>query len=159
MRAYAGPAMMLVMAVGLLIHHLASKEDAPSRDFTELEFAGADDDHTGSCYSLSTVLIANRLFSGAVRTWTSPYKGAWTLALDNIEQGERGPIQLSQKFTFEKFDDRVRLVEVEASDPLPTDLKVNIDALLERPGTMRSTPVERCQQQGATGYLFVAPRR
>jgi len=47
MRALAGPAMMLVIAGGYLVYHLSSKEDAPSRDFTELEFAGDDYKHTG----------------------------------------------------------------------------------------------------------------
>jgi len=159
MRPYAGPAMVLVIAVGFLIHRLTSKEAAPPRDFTELEFAGADEAHTGSCYSLRTVLNTNRMFSGAVRTWTSPREDAWTLALDNVVQADGGPMQFSQKFDFEKHGDQVRLVSVEASEKLPTDLKVNIDALLERPRTIPSTPIERCQKEGATGYLFVAPRR
>jgi hypothetical protein len=159
MRALAGPAMLLVMAGTYLAYHLSSKEDAPSREFTELEFAGADEEHTGSCYSLSTVLIANRAFSGAVRTWSSPRKDEWTLALDSIVQGNGGPLQISQKFTFEKSGEQVRLVWVEASEKMPTDLKLNIDALLENPRALNSTPVERCQKEGATGYLFTAPRR
>jgi hypothetical protein len=159
MRALAGPAMILVMAGVYLIHHLTSKEDAPSREFTELEFAGADYQHTGSCYSLSTVLVVNRFFSGAVRSWSSPREDAWTLALDSIVQGNGGPTQISRKFTFEKDGDQVRLASVEASEKLPTDLKTNVDVLLESPRALRSTPVERCQKEGATGYLFVAPRR
>jgi len=159
MRPLAGPAMLLVIAGAFLVHRLTSKEEAPSRDFTELEFAGADEAHTGSCYSLSTVVIANRAYSKAVRTWSSPRKDAWTLALDDIVQGPAGPIQLSQKFTFEKHGDQARLVSVEASENLPTDLKLNIDELLEKPRSMQSTPIERCLQPGATGYLFVAPRR
>ena len=158
MRALAGPAMLLVMAGTYLVYHLSSKEEAPSRDFTELEFAGADYQHTGSCYSLSTVLVTNRFFSRAARTWSSPREGAWTLALDSIVQGNGGPTQISQKFTFEKDGDQVRLASVEASEKLPTDLKTNVDALLESPRDMRSTPVDRCQKPGATGYLFV-PRR
>jgi hypothetical protein len=159
MRALAGPAMLLVMAGGYLVYHLSSKEVGPSRDFTELEFAGADDEHTGSCYSLRTVLVTNRAFSGAARTWTSPREDAWTLALDNIVQGYGGPTQVSQKFTFEKHGDQVRLASVEASEHLPTDLKLNIDALLEKPAALRSIPIERCQKAGATGYLFAGPRR
>jgi hypothetical protein len=159
MRPYAGPAMALVIAVGFLINHLTSKEGAPPSEFTELEFAGADEGQTGSCYSLRTVLNTNRMFSGAVRTWASPREDAWTLALDNIVQGAGGPLQFSQKFAFEKHGEQVRLVSVEASEKLPTDPKVYIDAFLERPRTIPSTPIERCQKEGATGYLFVAPRR
>ena len=159
MRALAGPAMMLVIAGGYLVYHLSSKEDAPSRDFTELEFAGADYQHTGSCYSLRTVLNTNRFFSDATRSWSSPREDAWTLALDSIVQGNGGPTQISQKFTFEKDGNQVHLASVEASERLPTDLKTNVDALLESPRALRSTPIERCQKEDATGYLFVAPRR
>ncbi len=159
MRALAGPAMMLVIAGGYLIHHLTSKEDSPSSDFTALEFAGADLQHTGSCYSLRTVLTTNRMSSNAVRTWTSPREDAWTLALDTIVQGAAGPTQISQKLTFEKFGDQVRLVSVEGSDKVPTDLKLNIDALLEAPRSLRSVPIERCEKEGATGYLFAGARR
>ncbi len=53
----------------------------------------------------------------------------------------------------------MHLASVKASENLPTDLKTNVDALLESPRALRSTPVERCQKEGATGYLFVAPRR
>jgi len=96
---------------------------------------------------------------GAARTWTSPREDAWTLALDNIVQGYGGPTQVSQKLTFEKHRDQVSLVSVEASEHLPTDLKINIDALLEKPAALRSVPIERCQKEGATGYLFAGSRR
>ena len=79
MRALAGPAMLLVMVGGFAIYRGMAKDDAPSRDFLELEFAGADAGHTGSCYSLSTVLIANGVFGGAARTWTAATTtpGSW----------------------------------------------------------------------------------
>ena len=40
MRALAGPAMILVMAVGFVVYRMSSEEEVPSRDFLELEFAG-----------------------------------------------------------------------------------------------------------------------
>lgn len=159
MRALAGPAMLLVMVGGYLVYHLTSKEDAPPREFTELEFAGADADHTGSCYSLDTVLFAHRAHSKAVRTWTSPREDAWMLTLDDVLQGYAGPQSIFQKFTFEKHGNQVRLVTVEASEKISTDLATNIDDLVEGPGDFASTPVERCQQEGATGYKFRPPRR
>ncbi len=117
-----------------LVYHLSSKEEAPSRDFTELEFAGADDQHTGSCYSLSTVLDHQSLFQR---------RGANLVvaARRRVDAGARrvscramaGRLQIFQKFTFEKDGDQVRLASVEASEKLPTDLKTNIDALLESP--------------------------
>jgi hypothetical protein len=143
MRALAGPATLLVMFGGFAIFRMCSKEEAPSRAFTELEFAGQD--HAGSCYSLSSVLIANRALSGAVRTWTSPREDTWTLTLDDIEHGYGGQKQIFQKFTFEKSGEQVRLVSVEASKDRSTDLAHNIDELLETPRKLGSTPVERCQ--------------
>ena len=59
MKALAGPAMLLVIVGGFTIYKATSKDAVPSRDFTELELAADDEDHTGTCYSLSTVLIAN----------------------------------------------------------------------------------------------------
>lgn len=158
MRALAGPAMLLVIVGGFAISRMTSTEDAPTREFTELEFAGADDDHSGSCYSLSTVLIANRTNNNASRTWTKPRDDAWTLTLDAVVQGHGGPVRWFQEFTFEKHAEQVRLVHVEASENLDSGLKHNIDELLEAPKTLRSTPVDRCLAPGATGYRFV-PRR
>jgi hypothetical protein len=63
-----------------------------------------------------------------------------------------------QKYTFEKFGDQVRLVAMEASKGLDTELAHSVDALLESPNERHSTPIERCQQPGATGYHYV-PRR
>jgi hypothetical protein len=151
MRALAGPAMLLVIVGGFLTVRYMSREDGPSRAFTELEFSD-------SCYSLSTVLIANRVLSGASRTWTAPRDDAWTLKLDDIVQGNGGPVRLFQKFTFEKYGDQIRLVAMEASDGLDADIAHNIDTLLEVPNERHSTPVERCQQPGAAGYHFVPKR-
>jgi hypothetical protein len=151
MRALAGPAMLLVIVGGFLTVRYTSREDGPSRNFTELEFAD-------SCYSLSTVLIANRFLSGASRTWTAPRKDAWTLKLDDVVQGAGGPVRMYQKLTFEKYGTQVRLVSMEASEGLETDLARSLDTLLEVPNERHATPVERCQERGATGYNF-KPRR
>jgi hypothetical protein len=144
--------MLLVLVGGYLAVRYTSRDDSPSRDFTELEFAD-------SCYSLSTVLIANRLPSSASRTWTAPRDGAWTLKLDDIVQGNGGPVRLFQKFTFEKYDDQVRLVAMEASEGMDADLAHNVDTLLDAPNERHSTPVNRCLAPGATGYHFVPKRR
>lgn len=151
MRALAGPAMLLVIVGGFLTVRYMARDEGPSRDFTELELSD-------SCYSLSTVLIANRFLSGASRTWTTARDDEWTLKLDDIVAGPGGPVRMFQKFTFEKFGTQVRLVSVEASEGLETDLTHNLDALLAVPNERRSSPVERCQEPGATGYRF-KPRR
>ena len=62
---------LLVIVGGFTIYKATSKDAVPSRDFTELELAADDEDHTGTCYSLSTVLIANGVFGDATRTWSA----------------------------------------------------------------------------------------
>jgi hypothetical protein len=151
MRALAGPAMLLVVVGGFLTVRFLHRDEGPPRKFTDLEFAD-------SCYSLDTVLVANRFFSSASRTWTSPREDAWTLKLDDVVQGYGGPVRTYQTYTFEKYDDQVRLVAMYASKGQEIDLAHNIDALLEVPNARHSTPIERCQQPGATGYQFVPKR-
>lgn len=153
MRALAGPAMLLLVVGGYMIHRLGSAEDAPPRAFTELEFAANDAAHTGTCYSLGTVLIANGAFSNAVRTWTPDEANddQWTLRLEQVVQAHNGPVALVQDFTFEKFGDQVRLVKVTATAGQSTDPAVNVDRLLTAPRDLRSTRVDRCLKGGA-GY-------
>lgn len=154
MRALAGPAMLLVVVGGFAIYRGMAREDAPSRDFLELEFAGADAAQAGSCYSLSTVLIANGVFGGTVRTWKAAGDDAWTLGLETVGQSYNGPVHDFQNFSFEKSGDLVRLTSVEASAGRPTDVTKNVDLLLEAPNARHSTPVERCTVSGAAGYRY-----
>jgi hypothetical protein len=125
-----------------------------------LELAAEDDDHSGTCYSLSTVLMANGVFGGAVRTWTPDGKNEhkWTLTVEKVRQDSDGPAHEFQKFTFEKFGQQVRLVDVDASAGYPTEVEVNIDRLLQAPHARKSTPIDRCFEDGGTGYQF-PPRK
>jgi hypothetical protein len=152
MKAIAGPAMLLLIAAVFLINRGCSDEQSPSREFADLELAGADEENTGSCYALSTVLVANGIFGNAARTWTAPREKAWTLALENVEEGPNGPIHVYQKYTFEQVGDQVHLVSVDASEGRSTDLEENLDWLLRAPNGRKSTPVERCEQPGADKY-------
>jgi hypothetical protein len=158
MRPLAGPAMMLVLVVGFVGYRFLGADDAPSRDFTALEFAGADEDHTGSCYSLDTVLVASRIGSSAARTWTSPREDVWELLIDDVVQGNGGPVRVFSKYTFEKVDDQVRLISAEGSKGHSTDLEENIDGLINFPKSRGSTPIDRCLEPGATGYRFKPQR-
>jgi len=161
MKALAGPAFLLVMVGGYFIHKQMTNDDAPSRAFTELELASEDIDRSGTCYALSTVLIANGVFGNALRTWTAPEKDnedKWTLTLETVQQGYNGPQHQFQKFTFERAGEQVRLVSVEASKGIPTGITANIDRLLEAPHGRKSTPVDRCLGENATGYQYPPPK-
>jgi hypothetical protein len=157
MKALAGPAMMLVLVGGYAIYKGVHHDDSPSRSFTELELAAADADHTGTCYALSTVLVANGMFGNIPRTWSLPDKrnhDRWMLTLENVRQGYNGPQNEFQKYEFERYGTTIRLVSVDASQGYPTDLDKNIDHLLEAAHDRRSTPVARCLGNDGHGYRF-----
>ena len=129
----------------------------PARDFTELELASRDSGSDGTCYALSTVLVANRVSGNSTRSWTAPEKhnkDKWILTLENVRQGYNGPQHEFQKFTFARDGEQVRLVSVEASEGLPTDVAANIDRLLEAPHELKSTPVDRCLKEHGAGYAY-----
>lgn len=161
MRALAGPAMLLVIVGGFTIYKAVSKEDGPSRKFLELELAAHDEDRAGTCYSLSTVLIASGVIGNDARTWTAPdtdNENKWALELENVVQGFNGPTRVFQKFTFEKSGEQVRLVSVDATEGMPTDIGQNVDQLIAGAHARRSTPVDRCLKDGGTGYRY-PPRK
>ncbi len=153
--------MLLVIVGGVALYRGMQKPEGPSRDFLALELAGADVDQTGSCYSMNTVLIANRAFSNATHEWT-PAGGEekdgeidrWVLAVDDLVQGNHSPVHVFQRYTFERNDSQVRLVSVEASKGQSTEIKAHVDALLEAPNDIHSTPVERCADPAVSGYEF-----
>lgn len=154
MRALAGPMFLLVVIGGFGLQRALSKPDTPPRDFMDLEFAGADKDHTGSCYSLSTVLVATTAFLDVTRTWKLNEDESWTLSLESVQQGYGGPMHMYQHFTFKEQDGLIRLTAVDAHKGANKDVNANIDSLLEGPHQRRSTPVDRCMVPGATGYQF-----
>ena len=157
MKALAGPAMLLILFGGYAIIRMTSGDKTPSRDFTDLELASDDAEHSGTCYALGTVLVANGMFGNAVRTWSAPEKGnkkKWLLTLERVIDGRHGPEQEFQKFTFEQVGEQVRLTSVDASEGVPTEVTANIDRMLHAPHGLGSTPVDRCAKPGATGYQF-----
>ena len=76
------------------------------------------------------------------------------LSIDNVVHGARGPEHWFQHLTFREQDDQARLVSVDASEGQNTEVAANLDAMLEAPNRRHSTPVDRCVEPGATGYLF-----
>ena len=152
MRALAGPAMLAVIIGGFFLTRQCAAEKTPPREFTALEFEGVDE--TGSCYSLSTVLVAHRAFDKPTVTWESPGEGTWKLKMESVAQGYAGPEHLYRTLTFEKAGDKVRLVSVDASKNQPDTIDANIDDLLDSPNALRSTPVDRCGKNGGAGYKY-----
>jgi hypothetical protein len=158
MKGIAGPVMMLVMVLGFFAHRALSDRDSPPRSFLELELAGADRDHTGSCYALSTVLVANGWWGDVPHHWESKHEDVWTFVVEDVHQGYNGPTHEFRKLTFEKRDGKARLMFFDASKGIDTDLEDNLDKLLQAPNTRGSTPVDRCLAPGATGYRFERKR-
>ena len=149
--------MLLMVFGGLAAYRLASSDDAPARTWTELELAADDAAHTGTCYSLSTVLIANGANRNVARTWSRADEDnddTWTLTLEDVVQGNNGPVRVFQEFTFERHGQQLWLTAVDASEGISTRISQSIDRLLDGAHGMRSTPVDRCRAAGATGYLF-----
>jgi len=152
MRALAGPAVALTVAVGFFAWKAAHKDDSPPREFTNLELSLPGEE--GSCYSLSTTFIANGVFGKAPRTWKKAGDDAWSLTVERVVQGYAGPAREFSTWTFEKHGKAVELVKVEASPGQPQDPVASMTELLGAPNSMGSTPVDRCLEAGATGYLF-----
>lgn len=154
MRALAGPAMLLVVVGGFALYRMSAKPAAPPRHFLDLELAGADADHTGSCYSVSTVIIAYTAFTDTQLQWTAADDDSWKLSIENVLNGPRGPEHWFQHLTFREQAGQARLVSVDVSKGQETSVNAHIDALLEAPRQRHSTPVDRCLEPGALGYRF-----
>jgi hypothetical protein len=149
--------MLLVVAAGFAWWRATASSAAPSREFTELELAAGDAASTGTCYSLSTVLIVNGALRDTARSWSAPSGsrgGEWTLLVENVRQGYNGPEREFRQFTFGRHGEQVQLITVDASKGHPTEVAATIDDLLQAPHARRSTPVDRCRQPNANGYQF-----
>ena len=46
------------------------------------------------------------------------------------------------------------LTKVDASKDMPQEPAASLDALLDAPNSIHSTPVDRCREPGAAGYRF-----
>jgi len=152
MRALAGPAVALTIAIGFLAYRATSSEAVPSRKFTDLELSVPGQE--GSCYSLGTVLVADRIFDNSTRSWKKIGDDEWQLTKERVIQGYGGPSREFSTLTFEKRGKAVELTAVQASPGQPQDPESTLEQLLSEPNDRHSTPVERCNEPGASGYLF-----
>lgn len=152
MRTLAGPAVALLIALAIVGYRMAHKSDSPPREFTDVELSLPGEE--GSCYSLSTVLIANGIFGKTPRTWKAAGDDSWQLTVERVVQAYNGPMREFSTWTFEQHGKAVELVKVEASPGNPQDPTSSLDELLSAPNSLHSTPVDRCRDPGATGYRF-----
>jgi hypothetical protein len=153
MRFVPGMVVGLVFALAFVLYRtFGDTEAAPPRDFLELELAAADDQHTGTCYSLSTVLIANTVgYSNATISWHRVDRDTWTRRNEELLQSYAGPTVQWQSFTFKRENEQIVPIAHDAApDPVPP-LDVAIDRLLEAPIARRSTRIDRCLK-GEVGY-------
>jgi hypothetical protein len=144
--------MLLVIVVGLTGYAGLSRDAAPSRDFTDLELSLPG--QAGSCYALGTLLVANGIDRNGARTWKKAGDDAWRLTVERVVQGYAGPEREFSTWTFEKRGKAIELTAVEASQGQPQDPATSIEQLLSAPNSLHSTPVERCREPGAAGYLY-----
>lgn len=144
--------MLLLVVLAFTGYRMTHRPDAPSRDFMDLELSLPGEE--GSCYSLSTTLIANRLFGATSRTWQRAGDDAWRLTVERVIQGYGGPTREYSTWTFERHGKAVELTKVDASKDMPQEPAASLDALLDAPNSIHSTPVDRCREPGAAGYRF-----
>jgi hypothetical protein len=152
MRFVPGTVLASVIVLAFLAYRLFGATDtAPPRDFLELELLAADNEHTGTCYSLSTVLIANTIgYSNATVSWHRVVPDTWTRRSEEMVQSTRGPTHVWQSITFRRENERILPVAHDsAPDPGPT-LVDAIDQLLHAPIERGSTRVQRCLAGGAS---------
>jgi hypothetical protein len=157
MRFIPGTVLAIVTALAFLAFRLfGSNETTPPRDLLELELTAADREHTGTCYSLSTVLIANTVgYSNATVSWHQVDSDTWTRRSEEMVQSTRGPTHIWQSITFQREQARIApIAHDSAPEPVPP-LGMAIDRLLQAPIERGSTRIQRCLD-GGTGYQ---PRR
>jgi hypothetical protein len=152
MRPLAGPAAILVIVVGgVLFKYCAHSEPKPDREFMESEMTAADNDQTGTCYSVDVVLTANfALARGAVKSWTRLDENRWTYKAEDVQSGPAGPVHAFLAITLLRNGDRVQPVAYETSDKEAPSIEDGIKALLEAPDHFHSTKVDRCKQAGTS---------
>jgi hypothetical protein len=154
MKFLPGLVVALIIGFGIVWSRgCGQTEDSPSREFTDLELVAADHQSTGTCYSLSTVLIATSFWQQRpVITWTRVNDTTWKHRAEGFadpQSGGQGTWWID--YTFEQRDQSVVITDYASSDSREYTPTQVIDALLEAPIDMKSTKVDRCLN-GGSGY-------
>ena len=118
------------------------RHSSPPPEITALEITRGDIPRTPSCFSLGSMLTANRLDGSASDTsvvWTTRVRDEWTM---RVERGKSW-----SAYTFMREGDLMEPVRLAFSDDLPqeTGMEQAIDDLL-KPTASGSVPrVARCR--------------
>jgi hypothetical protein len=113
---------------------------SPPPEIAALELTRGDINRTGSCFSLGSVLTANRLdgsASDAGVLWTTRVRGEWTMRVDRGKSWSA--------YTFVREDGRMVPVRLSFSDDLPDlGMEPAIDELLKATANGSVPRVARC---------------
>jgi len=138
--AWALFALILIAVACWMVFSQRHSEAPPN--YTALEMATADVATTGSCYSLASVLHANRLEAGASDLkilWTMRVRDEWHL---RMERGRRW-----REFWFTREGDFVVPIQYVVSENHDrTKLKDAVGNLLAAPALKDQPKVARCAQ-------------
>jgi hypothetical protein len=141
LRPSHGWALFALVLIGVALWFVfAQRQSQPPAELAALELVRGDLNDTGSCFSLGSVLVANRLdgsASDAGVVWTTRVRDEWTL---RVQRGESW-----RAYTFVKEPGRVRPVRVAFSDDLPqVGVEKAVDELLVATENGSVPRVKRC---------------
>jgi hypothetical protein len=133
---------LILIAIACWMVFSERHSEAPP-NYTALEMVTADAAADGSCYSLASVLRANRLDAGAADLkilWTMRVRDEWHL---RMERGSRW-----REFWFMREGDFVVPIQYVVSEKRdPTTLKDAVGNLLAAPALLDQPRVARCEKQ------------
>ena len=150
MRFIAGSISALMVFSTLAYYKCSASSSKPPPEFLNAEMANADDEHTGSCFSVGVVITANyALRRAGVKTWQSLDNNRWRFQMENMESGPGGPQHAFESITFELHGDRAWPIAYANSQSNDAPLASGVIQLLEAPKQYRSVKVARCRTNAA----------
>jgi hypothetical protein len=141
MRASHGWALFALVLIGIALWMVfGERHSAPPPGLAALELVRGDMNETGSCFTLGSVLKANRLdesASDASVVWTSRVRDEWTM---RVKRGKSW-----SAYTFVRGEGRMLPVRVAFSDDLPQlNTEKAVDELLKATANGSVPRVARC---------------
>jgi len=134
-------ALFALILIGIAVYFVFSqRHSSPPPEIAALELLRGDINETGSCFSLGSVLTANRLdgsASDASVVWRTRVRDEWTM---RVERGKSW-----SAYTFMRQGDFMLPVRLAFSDDLPQlGMEEAVDALLKATANGSVPRVARC---------------